>query len=372
MALNVKRLLPWILGLLILAAIAAALRPRPLPVDLAAVSRGPLQVTLSEEGETRVKDRFVISAPLAGRVLRIDFEPGDAVQAGETVLATFEPTAPNLLDARSRQEAEARVRAAQASVGRAQADLKRAESEVAYWQTESQRIARLAADGIVSQGDEDQAELELSTRQDARAAAAFAVETARHQLEVARAALRYTSAAGKKGGEAPEAIELTSPIDGSVLRRLRESEAVVAAGEPLLEVGDPAQLEIVADFLSRDAVSIRPGQRVILDEWGGEKPLEGVVRRVEPAGFLKISALGVEEQRVNVIVDFKDPRERWQTLGDGYRVLVEVVLWEGENVLQVPVSALFRQGDDWAAFVLEGGRAHQVKVEIGQRNGLEA
>ena len=373
MAFRPKRLLPWLVGLAIAVAIAAALRPQPLPVDLVPVTRGALQVTLSEEGETRVQERFVISAPLAGRVLRIEHEPGDPVVAGETVLATFEPTDPNLLDARGRAEAEGRVRAAEASVGGARAQHQRARAEVEYWQTEGRRIARLAADGIVSQGDLEAAQLELETRRDALEAARFAVQTAEHQLSVARASLRYTAGPRGKGSVGPqEAMELTSPVNGAVLRRLRESEAVVGPGEALLEVGDPARLEVVADYLSRDAVRIRPGQRVILDEWGGDRPLEALVRRVEPAGFMKVSALGVEEQRVNVLIDFDEPRERWANLGDGYRVAVKVVLWEEESVLKAPTSSLFRDGDGWAVFVVEGGVARQTPVTIDHRNGLEA
>ncbi len=367
-----KRLLPWFLGLVIVIAIVAAMRPQPLLVDLVPVSRGALRVTLSEEGETRVQERFVVSAPLAGRVLRIELEPGDPVVAGETVLATFEPTDPHLLDARGRAEAEGRVRAAQASVGGARADRERAEAQVAYWLTESRRIARLAKEGIVSLGDLAAAELELETRQDALKAAEFAVQTAEHQWVVARAALRYSGPGDKNDSNREEAMKLTSPVDGAVLRRLQESETVVGPGEPLLEVGDPAHLEVVADYLSRDAVRIRPGQRVILDEWGGDKPLRGIVRRVEPAGFLKISALGVEEQRVNVVIDFDEPRERWVNLGDGYRVAVKVVLWEDDDVLKIPVSSLFRDGDEWSVFAVDGGVAGQVPVTINHKSGLEA
>lgn len=372
MALKARRFLPWLLGLLILLAIGAALRPRPLPVDLETVARGSLMSTLSEEGETRVKERFVISAPLAGRVLRIELEPGDPVIAGETVLATFEPSDPTLLDARGRAEAEGRVRAAQASVGGARADQQRAKAEVAFWETENRRIARLAQDGIVAQGDLEAAQLELETRRDVLESARFAVQTAEHQLSVARAALRYAGPQGRNPKGSEEVMELTSPIEGTVLRRLRESEVVVGPGEPLLEVGDASRLEVVADYLSRDAVQIRPGQRVILDEWGGGEPLEGIVRRVEPAGFMKVSALGVEEQRVNVLIDFSEPREAWANLGDGFRVAVQVVLWEGEDLLKIPVSSLFRAGEDWAVFVVEGGVARQVPVEIGNRSGLEA
>lgn len=367
MKLPSKRTFLWLAGgLLLLAVLVIALRPTPWPVDLAQASRGPLQVELAEEGETRVRDRFLISAPVAGRVLRIDLEPGDPVSADETVLATFEPAASSFLDARGRAEAEARVRSARDAVGRAKADRQRAQAELDFWQAEAKRIQRLAEQGIVSQGDAEAASLELRTRQEALQGAGFAVRAAEHELEAVRAVLM------DPGEGASGTLRLTSPVDGAVLRRLRESEAVVPAGEPLIEVGDPADLEIVADFLSRDAVRMRPGQPVIIDQWGGEEPLKGRVKRVEPAGFLKISALGVEEQRVNVIIDFDDPQAA-ASLGDGYRVEVRVVVWQGEDVLKVPMSALFRSEGAWAVFQLENGEVARLrKIEIGHRNAFEA
>ena len=218
------------------------------------------------------------------------------------------------------------------------------------------------------------AELDAKSRAEALEAAEFAAQGAQHQLEVARARLLESSALGGNphGGDAGSPISLYSPVDGVVLRRLRESEAVVPAGEPLLEVGQPEALEIVADYLSADAVSIRPGQRVQIKEWGGTPPLEGRVRRVEPSGFLKVSALGVEEQRVNVIIDFVDPPSARPGLADGFRVEVEVVLWEGDDVLQVPTGSLFREGEAWSAFAVENGRARLRALEIGRSGGLVA
>jgi len=374
-----KRLLPWLLGLLIAIVLVLALRPRPLAVDPVEVSRGALQVLLEEEGETRVRDRFVISSPLAGRVLRIDLEPGDPVTAGETVLATFQPANPNFLDARGRAEAEGRVRAAGAAVGRAKADRHRAEAEESFWEAEQQRISRLAEQGIVSRGDAEAAELNLRTRKEGLRAAIFAVRASEYDLEVARAALLGTGRAnepGDSGGavrrDPSGVLELRSPVDGAVLRRLRESETVVPAGEPLLEVGNPLDLEIIADYLSRDAVKIRAGQSVVIDQWGGEAPLSGVVRNVEPAGFLKVSALGVEEQRVNVIIDLVEPPTKRENLGDGYRVETRVVIWEKDDVLKIPTSSLFRDGEDWAVFVAENEISSLRRVEIGRRGELEA
>jgi HlyD family secretion protein len=362
MGLSIKRFVPWIIGLVVVVLILLALRPTPQPADFAVVQEGSLQVTVGEEGETRVRERFVVSAPLAGKVLRIELEPGDPVVAEETVLAVFRPSDPNLLDARSRAEAEGRVQAARASLGGAEARRQRASAELEYRTGEEARISRLAEEGIVSQEDLDAARLALRTAQEELAAARFTERSSRFDLEVARAALT-------QDGDSEQTITLRSPVDGVVLRRLRESESVVPVGEPLLEVGDAGRLEIVADFLSRDAVKIEAGQAVIIEDWGGDEPLAGRVRRVEPAGFMKISALGVEEQRVNVIID---PDEVPPSLGDGYRVQVEVVLWEEESVLKVPVGSLFRDGERWAVFVVEGEEARLREVEIGRRNSREA
>lgn len=347
--------------------LALALWPQSEPVDLAEVERGRLLVTVEEEGETRVRDRFVVSAPVAGQILRIALEPGDAVRKDKTLLATFLPAAPVLLDARSRAEAEAAVSAARAALGGARAEEKRAEAALSLARSEQVRHSELFEQQIVSQQAKDAAETEARAAEEALRAAEFAMASAEHQLEMARA--RLLQATGGTGGRP---IEIRSPIDGVVFKRYRWSEAVVPAGEPLLELGDPRQLEIVSDLLSTDAVRVKSGDTVLIEQWGGDETLEGRVRLVEPSGFMKISALGVEEQRVNVIVDFKDPAAAWEKLGDGYRVEVRVVIWEGEDVVKVPTSTLFRKGDDWAVFAVESGRARLVPIEVGQRNGLEA
>ena len=347
--------------------IVVMLLPERVQVDLAAVDRGPLQVTLDEEGETRVRDRYVMSAPVSGRVLRIELEPGDPVVAGETVLATFQPAPPLLLDARTRAEAQARVDAAKADLGFAQAELARARAEYRYAQSEHERIERLADEDIVSQEMRDGVRLQLDAGREAQTAAEFAVNVAEHNLEQARAALMQGD-----GASAIEPITIRAPIDGVVLRRLRESASVVPAGDPLIEVADPERLEIVADFLSGDAVRIERGAKVLIERWGGDQTLRGRVRRVEPAGFTKISALGVEEQRVNVIIDFDDPLEAWRALGDGYRVDVRVVIWEAADVLRVAASSLVRDGNGWAVFRIAQKKARLVPVEIGWRTGSQA
>jgi HlyD family secretion protein len=348
--------------------LVVALWPESVSVDLAAVERGTLLVTVEEEGETRVRDRFLVSAPVAGQVLRIALEPGDPVRENETVLATFLPAAPVLLDARSRAEAEAAVAAARATLGGASAEQKRAEAALSLARSELERHRELFAQKIVSRQALDARETEAQAAEEALRGAEFARASAEHQLEMARA--RLLQATGGAGAGRP--IEIRSPIDGVVFKRYRWSEAVVQAGEPLLELGDPGRLEIVSDLLSTDAVRVDPGDPVLIEQWGGDETLRGAVRLVEPSGFMKVSALGVEEQRVNVVVDFEDPVEAWDKLGDGYRVEVRVVIWKGEDVVKVPTSSLFRQGDAWAVFAVDGGRARLVPVEVGRRNGLEA
>lgn len=371
MKVRTNRVLVWGTAGAVLVAVALALRPGAVPADFASAERGSLQVTLDEEGETRVRDRYMVSAPLAGRVLRIDLEAGDPVTAEETVLATFQPADPVLLDVRARAEAEARVRAASAAVERTRADRAATAAALELAESEFERNQQLSASGLVSRELLEVAEAEARTRREGLRASEFAVATTEYELEVARAGLyEVDGSRGPRGTGGT--IVLTSPIDGVVLRRLRESEAVVLPGDPLLEIADPSRLEIVSDMLSADAVKIHAGDKVIIEQWGGDAVLIGQVRRVEPFGFTKISALGVEEQRVNVVVDFADPREVWQALGDGYRVEVRVVIWERDDILKVPTSALFRQGDEWAVYRVRNDTAVEQVVEIGQRTDLEA
>ena len=358
----------WVvLGVVTIALIVLLLRPARIQVDLATVDRGPMQVTLDEDGESRVRDRYVVSAPVSGRVLRIELEPGDPVVAGVTVLATFQPAPPLLLNSRTRAEARARFEAAEADLGLARAELARARAEFHYAESEHERVERLAGEAIVSQEMRDAVQMRLDSGREARTAAGFAVRIAEHNLERARAALIQDDDVS-----ASDPITIRAPIDGVVLRRLRESAAVVPVGDPLIEVADPSRLEIVADFLSEDAVKITNGATVLIERWGGEQTLHGRVRRVEPAGYTKISALGVEEQRVDVVIDFDDPLEAWRALGDGYRVEVRVVIWEAQNVLRVPASSLVRDGEGWAAFRVDGKKARLVRLEVGWRTGLLA
>ena len=369
-----RRLILWSIALVAAAAlIAVASRPRPVRVDMASVVRGTLSVTLDEEGETRVRDRFEISAPVAGRVLRIELEPGDPVLAGESVLASFLPASPVPLDPRQRAEAQAAAEAAEALVGQAEALHEQAVQERAFAESTLNRLRRLQEEGVTSEEQLEIAQLELDTRQEALEAAEFAVRDARGRLAVARARMqRFRFRPGDPATGNPEEIQIFSPVDGVVLKRLRESEAVVPPGEPLLEVGDPRELEVVTDYLSNDAVRMRAGQSALIDRWGGDRPLHGRVLRVEPSGFTKISALGVEEQRVNVVMELEEPYEARASLGDAYRVETRVVVWEAEEQIKVPVGALFRRGENWAVFVVEDTVASERAVEIGERNRQEA
>jgi HlyD family secretion protein len=366
---TLRRLLAALAVLALAALVVWVMRPSPIPADVVAVRRGPMQVTLEEEGETRVRDRYVVSAPLAGRVLRIELEPGDPVVANRTALATFQPMAPGLLDVRTRAELQARVAAAEAALNGARAQEQRLRAELAQAERDLARARELVQAGALAAERVEAAELAVTTLQNAVAAGRASVRSAEADLRLARASLMAPASAN---GTTDNTIVLRSPVDGVVLRRLRESEAVVPQGEPLLEVGDTTNIEIVADFLSTDAVRIRAGQRVRVERWGGSDALEGRVRLVEPSGFTKISALGVEEQRVNVIVAFDNPRDAFARLGDRYRVEVAVVVWEEADVLAVPISSLVRDGNGWAIFVVEDRRAVRRAVEIGQRSDAEA
>ncbi len=365
-----KRWIVWgALAVIGAALLAVAVMPRALPVDLGEVTTGALEVTLDHEGMTRVHDLFVISAPVAGRVLRIDLEPGDPVAAGDTVLATFVPSEPVILDPRSRAEAVARIQAAKAQLARSRAERERASSQAELATTELERLRSLAEKGVASASALDEAEATARATTQEQVAAESMVEAALHELEAANTLL-IDPVDTSRSGPPTTMLELRSPVDGVVLRRLRESESVVLQGEPLLEVADSARLEVIADFLSKDAVRMEPGMAVQLEQWGGDQELRGRVRLVEPSAFTKISALGVEEQRVWVVIDIDEPSDAWPALGHGYRVEARVVVWSNDSVLRVPTAALFRVEGRWHVFAVSGGRARLQAVDIGHRTGL--
>jgi HlyD family secretion protein len=365
------RLILWTGAALLVAVIGWSFRPQPVPVDLATVQKGTLRVTVDEEGITRVRERYVVSAPVAGRLQRVELDPGDPVKARTTVLATFMPATPSLLDPRTRAEAEARMKAAQAAREQAAVAVQRARLDLSHSQRELERQKQIAGFGGTTEERLSAAELDVRTREAQLKAAELALQAAEHEVEAARAVLLQVvspSADGRSSG----ALMLRSPIDGVILRVHQESEALVPAGAPLVEVGNPSQLEIVADLLSTDAVTVQPGFPVLVSGWGGESTLRGRVRLVEPAGFTKVSALGVEEQRVNVLIDFDETSDAMRKLGDGYRVEVSIIIWERSGVLKIPTSALFRVDDTWTVFALRDGRAAQTPVKIGRRNAIEA
>ena len=354
-------------------AIYAGFAPRPILVDAEPVTRGLLRVTVQEEGRTRVIDRYIISAPVAGYARRLDLDVGDPVRRGQVILR-LDPLQSNVLDRRSREEAKARVAAAEAKLKSAQEAVVSATADVRYWEAEFARIQALFDSGTIARNAYDQAQTDQRRADAALRSAEFNVEVARHELDAARTALQYSAA--ENASPPAENVPVTPPVAGRVLKIFRESEGTVTAGEPLLEVGNPKGLEVEVEVLSSDAVKISQGTRVLFERWGGTEPLEGRVRRIEPVAFTKISALGVEEQRVLVIVDFTSPREVWERLGDLYRVEANFILWEAENVLRVPSSALFRHGDGWAVFGIrdeaEKRFAELKTVEPGQRSGLNA
>ena len=356
---------PRLLGIvaIVVAILAVALWPSAIEIDVATVERGAMQVTIDEEGETRVRERFVVSAPVMGRVERIELEPGDPVVRGKTVVARLMPAPAPLIDVRTQGELAAAVEAARAAVGQAQAEQQRATAMRTRAQSTVARLQSLLKSGAISGDELEAAQTTLRSAEEAVHAAEFAVARAEHELQLARARLKPSGAGGGL-------VTVVAPVDGVVLKRLRESATVVPIGEPLLEIGDPASLEIVSDLLSTDAVRVSRGAPVIIDQWGGSGPLEGLVRRVEPSGFLKVSALGVEEQRVNVVIDFAGETGPGN-LGDGYRVEVRIVTWQETAVLKVPVGALFRRGEEWAVFLVDGGRARLQPLQVGQRNDRE-
>lgn len=365
----------WLVILGVLVAVAAAVfygfREQPVLVEVAAVRRGPLQVTIEEEGKARVTDRFVVSAPVAGYARRITLEVGDPVARGQTItLLEPQPQRSSVLDPRTRAEGEARVRRAEAALAEAESRISAVRADVAYWESQFARVEQLYRSGDLAREAYERALADKRRADAALVSAERTVAVARAEVEAARVALMQpTKAEIRPQGDV---VPVTSPVAGRMLRLVRKSEGPVNAGDPLVELGNARSLEIEVEVLSADAVRIAPGTEVVLERWGGDHPLRGRVRTVEPTAFTKISALGVEEQRVRVIADITSPEEEWQRLGDGYRVEASFVVWKADDVLQIPASALFRHNGGWAVFVKEGDRARRREVKVGQRNGLAA
>lgn len=364
-----KRLAIWgTLATLLAIALSYALRPQPVPVDIAIVQIGPLRVTVDEEGETRVREVYTLHAPLRGQLQRITAEAGDRVNAGETLLGQIEPAAPAFLDVRTEAEQRAAVEAAGAAYNLAAAELNKAKADLAFAEAERGRARQLMERNTISKRALDDAERIYNVAQANLATAEAALNVRRHELSQARSRLLSRQEIRSRSGPC-ECVALIAPVNGVVLRVMRRSEGVVDAGTPLLEIGDPDDMEILVNLLSEDAVKLKPGQKAFVTNWGGED-LNAVVRRVEPFGQTEVSALGIEEQRVDVVLDFADPPVRWGALGHGYRADVQIILFEGQ-VLKLPLGALFRQKDQWSVFTTVEGHALLRSVVLGHRNNLE-
>jgi HlyD family secretion protein len=367
---NIRNHLGLVIGtIIIVTIIVIGFIPRPVLVDIAAVKRDTLQVTIEEEGKTRVIDRYILSAPVDGFARRLDLNVGDSVEKDQHILC-LEPLRSNVLDPRSRAEAEARISAATATLNAADRNVRAAEADAEFAASELDRLRRLYESRTISLDRFQQAEANARRTKANLESAKFDVQVAQFEKNAAEAALSFSAA--EQTGDAPETVPILAPVAGSVLKIHHESEGVVNKGDPIIEIGDPLSLEVEVDVLSRDAVKIMPGTKVRFERWGGDEVLEGAVRNIEPVGFTKVSALGVEEQRVLVIVDITSSKELWQRLGDGYRMETVFILWQGEGVLQIPSSALFRHNDEWAVFAVSDNRAELRIVKVGQRSGLFA
>lgn len=370
-ALTIKR---GFMALALLAPVGAftwALWPKPVAVDVAEVSHGRVLVTVDEEGKTRIKDVYAVSAPISGKVLRLSLEPGDPVKKDDTIVAVIEPMAPPFLDVRAVRELEAQAAAAKAGVALAEAEVRQAQSELEFADAELARAHALARSKTIAERALEKARLDANTRRAAVARAASNLEVRKREVESAEARLTAPEEAWK--GEVPAGccVNVRAPVSGRVLRLIQESEKAVVAGTPLVEVGDPGNLEIVVDLLSADAVKVREGAEVTVEGWGGP-PLAGQVARVEPAGFTKVSALGIEEQRVRTILELHGAAAAATRLGHEFRVFLKINVYEAPEALRVPISALFRKGDQWAVFVVDRGRAWATPVGIGHRNSTFA
>jgi|SRR5690554_937480 len=360
------------------AALTFAFWPRPTRVDIGNVTTEPMRVTIDEEGRTRVRDAYVISTPVAGRLLRVEVDPGDPVEKNKTIVAQMRPTNPAVLDVRSREQARFAEAAANAALRLARAELNRAIADKELANTDLTRIQTLRQKGTVSQVELDRAVHEARATQSAFDTAEAAIEIRQAELENARAQLigfedqQRLGTMGAQIGQTDE-IPIRAPITGQVLRIMQQSETTLPVGAAIMEVGNiDSDLEVLVELLSTDAVQVAPGDRVLIEKWGGPGTLDAVVTRVDPWGFTKFSALGVEEQRVNTIIRFDDSKPAQMGLGHGFRVEARIIVWENDNALIVPSSALFREGQNWAVFLVEDGTAKLRQVDIGYNNGVQA
>jgi HlyD family secretion protein len=370
----VKRALWAVASALTVGGLVWLAWPSPIAVDIASAARTPMQVSIDDEGKTRVRHIYTVSAPVAGKVLRISrpdgketsVHVGDKVIANETVVAVMQPASPGFIDVRSREELQAAVAAADAAIALAEAEIRRIEAALGFSQDELRRAQTLSQTATISSRNLEKAQLDVATNEAALASAKAQLGVRRS--ERASIAARLIDPASAAAPANPNCcIQLRTPATGYVLKIIQDSEAVVPAGAPLVEIGDPLDLEVVTDLLSTDAVQIKTGSPVQIDGWGGP-PVKGQVTRIDRAGFVKVSALGIEEQRVRTIIDFAEPAEAWSRLGHDFRVIVHVQVWSSDDVLNVPVSALFRKGGEWAVYRLDAGRVRATAIKLGRRN----
>jgi HlyD family secretion protein len=364
-----RRFIPWVLVAAVVVAIVMSLRAKPLEVETHAIGVGPLTISVLEEGKTRIRHRYLISPPIPGFLERIKLRAGDPIEAGKTVLALVQPQLPTFLDARAKLEAEARVKGAESAKLQREAQIERARSALDLAEKDLARTKKLRSSGAVAARELDLAENQVAVLGRELRAAEFALQVAEFERAQAEAALTQSQA---PVGVTGKPLEILAPVTGYVLNVNEESARAVTAGMPLMEVGSPADIEAEIEMLSSDAVAVQPGAPVSIEQWGGDAPLRGRVTVVEPGGFTKISALGVEEQRVKVRVDFIDPVPAGKVLGDRFRVEARIVTWHSDSVLQVPTGALFRRGNDWMTFLVKDGKAHQAKVDVARNNGTAA
>jgi HlyD family secretion protein len=360
----IKRIMGAVAIGAIVAGFAYALREKPQMVDVGAVTRGPMRVTVSQEGVTRVRDVYAVSSPIAGHLARTVLDEGDAVKANLTVVAAIHPLDPPLIDSRSQAELIAARDASRAAVSMAEIDLKRLQSDLQFARDNLKRAQALAKTNFLAQSTLQKAGTEVEVLEAQIGSAEAAIELRKAELASAEARLIPPSDPNRKS-EASCCVYLTAPVDGVILSVFARSEQPVAIGTKIAEIGDPADLEVTVDLLSSDAVRIAPGSSAEIFDWGGDKVLSAKVRRIDPAGFTKVSALGIEEQRVNLVLNLEDKEPR---LGHGFRVYARLTLWQSDDTLQLPISALFRDGRQWSLFAIRDGRARQVPVEIGHMN----
>ncbi len=364
----IKRGLLAILALLAVAGFIYALMPQPVLVDMSTIGRNALKVTVDEEGETRIREIYVVSAPITGKIQRSPREVGDEVIKDQTLVSVIQPEDPSFHDIRTRRELEAAVAAAEASIIHTQSQIRRAESELEFAKSDLKRARSLAERGTISARTLEKAALEVDVREAGLSQAKASLELRKRELESAKAKLIGPEQKDFADTGASCCVEVRAPENGRVLKIHHESEQIVRAGEQLLEIGDPNDLEIVVDLLSTDAVKVSEGAEAMIEGWGGKGVLNARVRRVDPAGFTKVSALGIEEQRVTTVLDLLDPAEQWRALGHDFGVFVRIEEWADDAALRVPLSALFRAGGDWAVFRLADGKATLTIVELGHRN----